>query len=30
MQHPDAGGTWQGSTLGVAYDWREGRLHSHK
>lgn len=29
-QHPDAAGEWQGSTLGIAYDWTDGRLHSHK
>jgi hypothetical protein len=30
MQHPDAAGDWQASTLGVAYDWSTGKLSSHR
>jgi len=30
VQHPDKDGDWQASTLGVAYDWTSGQLHSHK
>jgi hypothetical protein len=30
VQHPDAAGDWQASTLGVAYDWASGKLSSHR
>jgi hypothetical protein len=30
LQHPDAAGDWQASTLGVAYDWATGKLSSHR
>lgn len=30
LQHPDASGEWQASTLGIAYDWSSGELSSHR